>query len=40
MNNNIIITYTSGFMQGTEGISGIPRTENSSPWIEIVEKDK
>ena len=39
-NNNIIITYKSGFMQGTEGISGIPRTENSNPWIEIVEKDK
>ena len=39
-NNNIIITYKSGFMQGTEGISGIPRTENSNPWIEIVETDK
>ena len=39
-NDNIIITYISGFMQGTEGISGIPRTENSNPWIEIVEKDK
>ena len=39
-NDNIIITYKSGFMQGTEGISGIPRTENSSPWIEIVETDK
>ena len=40
INNNIIITYTSGFMQGTEGISGIPRTENSTPWIEIVETAK
>ena len=40
VNNNIIITYKSGFMQGTEGISGIPRTENSNPWIEIVETDK
>ena len=40
VNDNIIITYISGFMQGTEGISGIPRTENSSPWIEIVETDK
>lgn len=39
-NDNIIITYKSGFMQGTEGISGIPRTENSNPWIEIVETDK
>ena len=39
-NDNIIITYISGFMQGTEGISGIPRTENSNPWIEIVETDK
>ena len=39
-NNNIVITYISGFMQGKEGISGIPRTENSSPWIEIVETDK
>lgn len=39
-NDNIIITYKSGFMQGTEGISGIPRTENSIPWIEIVETDK
>ena len=40
VNDNIIITYISGFMQGTEGISGIPRTENSNPWIEIVETDK
>ena len=40
VNDNIIITYKSGFMQGTEGISGIPRTENSIPWIEIVETDK
>ena len=39
-NDNIIITYISGFMQGTEGISGFPRTENSIPWIEIVETDK
>ena len=40
VNNTIIITYISGFMQGTEGISGTPRTENSSPWIEIVETNK
>ena len=40
VNDNIIITYKSGFMQGTEGISGIPRTENSTPWIEIVETNK
>lgn len=40
VNNNINITYISGFMQGTEGISGVPRTENSIPWIEIVETDK
>ena len=40
VNDDIIITYISGFMQGTEGISGIPRTENSNPWIEIVETDK
>ena len=40
VNDNIIITYISGFMQGTEGISGIPRTENSAPWIEIVETNK
>ena len=39
-NETIIITYISGFMQGTEGISGIPRTENSTPWIEIVETNK
>ena len=39
-NDNIIITYISGFMQGKEGISGIPRTENTTPWIEIVETDK
>ena len=39
-NDNIIITYKSGFMQGTEGISGFPRTENSIPWTEIVETDK
>ena len=40
VNNIIIITYISGFMQGTEGISGTPRTENSSPWIEIIETNK
>ena len=40
VNDDIIITYKSGFMQGTEGISGIPRTENSTPWIEIVETNK
>ena len=39
-NDNIIITYRSGFMQGTEGISGTPRAESTSPWIEIVETDK
>ena len=39
-NDNIIITFTGGYQQGNEGISGLPRTENVSPWVEIIETDK
>ena len=38
--DNIIITFNGGYQQGIEGISGLPRVENVSPWVEIIETDK
>ena len=37
----IKISYVGGFMQSaSETISGLPRTENSSPWVQITETPK
>lgn len=37
----IKISYVGGFMQSaSQTISGIPRTENSSPWVQITETPK
>ena len=39
--NMIKISYVGGFMQSeSETISGTPRTENSSPWVQITETPK
>lgn len=39
--DNVKISYLGGFLQASgEGISGGPRTENSSPWIQISETAK
>ena len=39
--NTVKISYVGGFMQAaSETISGIPRTQNVSPWVQITETPK